>query len=145
MVLQQVPTLESMDEVVLEEIVEYLKLMIHNEHIDIIKEGEPITSTTFIMEGVVWTFRNQSISNNGNSVSTHHDHSLKGRERLDKGKFFGEELFAEWATDLKSLEEVPTWTKTVKSRLKVEAFVLTAKDLKIVVDKFKQHFQKPAP
>ncbi|KAL5539292.1 hypothetical protein UlMin_046150 [Ulmus minor] len=144
-ILKKVPTLESMNEEVLEEIIEYLKPMIHNEHIDIIKEGEPITSTTFIMEGVVWTFRNQSISNNGNSLSTHHDHSLKGRERLDKGNFFGEELFEEWATGLKSLEEVPTWTKTVKSRLKVEAFVLTAKDLKIVVDKFKQHFQKPAP
>ncbi|KAL5547256.1 hypothetical protein UlMin_006943, partial [Ulmus minor] len=141
-ILRKVKTLESMDKIVLEEIIEYLKPMIHNEHIDIIKEGEPITSTTFIMEGVVWTYRNQSISNDGNSLSPYHVHSSNGRERLGKGKFFGEELFDEWATGLKSLEEVPTWTKTVKSRLKVEAFVLTAKDLKIVVEKFPTHFKE---
>ena len=58
-----------------------------------------------------------------------------GPQCIEKGEFYGEELL-EWGfngSPSPKLSDFPISTKTVKTFTKVEAFALTANDLKILV------------
>lgn len=57
------------------------------------------------------------------------------------GDFFGDELI-NWALYSSAPSAFPTSTRTVQALTDVEAFALTANDLKIVVSQFWWHFSK---
>ncbi|KAL6270121.1 hypothetical protein ACE6H2_027032 [Prunus campanulata] len=62
---------------------------------------------------------------------------------LAKGDFYGEELLT-WASTFSPLPDLPISTRFVKSLTKVEAFALTANDLKIIASRFWRHFSTDA-
>lgn len=102
--------------------------MSYTEGNDIFREGEPLTKTIFITQGIVLSYRTS------NQVST----SIKS---LGKGDICGEELL-DWAATFSPLSNLPISTSNVKSLTNVEAFVLTANDLKNVVSKFWIYFSQ---
>jgi hypothetical protein len=79
-----------------------------------------------ITQGSVCCFKP---SNGENSKGINSD-----TEYIEKGNLYGEELL-EWGFNCSPSHEksVPTSNKTVKTHSKVEAFALTAKDLKLLV------------
>lgn len=62
-----------------------------------------------------------------------------GTKPLRKGDFYGEELF-DWAPG--SFTELPVSSKHVKTRVKVDAFLLTAHDLDSVVSKYRLQWKE---
>ncbi|KAM1054879.1 hypothetical protein ACFX2J_002164 [Malus domestica] len=62
-----------------------------------------------------------------------------GQNPLRKGDVYGEELL-DWAPG--SFTELPVSSKHAKCQIKVEAFVLTANDLDIVVSKYRLQWKK---
>jgi cyclic nucleotide gated channel len=120
-----VECLKNEKEYLLQLICEFLKPMYYNEDSNIIQEGEPMNAMLFITQGSVWCFK----SSNGEDG--------EGPQCIEKGEFYGEELL-EWGFKFEgSASPKPSYfpisTKTVKTFTKVEAFVLTANDLKILV------------
>nr|XP_011465661.1 PREDICTED: cyclic nucleotide-gated ion channel 1-like [Fragaria vesca subsp. vesca] len=105
-----------------------LKPVSYTEGNDIFREGEPLTKTIFITQGIVLSYRTS------NQVST----SIKS---LGKGDICGEELL-DWAATFSSFSNLPISTSNVKSLTNVEAFVLIANDLKNVISKFWIYFSQ---
>jgi cyclic nucleotide gated channel len=102
-----------------ERICEYLKPKYYNENKYILREGVPLTEMVFITKGSVYCFK----SSNGHGSD----------QPIDKFELYGEELVQSWLNHYPSHKELPTSTKTVKTHSKVEAFVLTASNLKHLV------------
>ncbi|KAC2610345.1 hypothetical protein FH972_027183 [Carpinus fangiana] len=113
------------DQNLLEPICESLKPKYYNEDSYILQEGEPLMML-FITQGSVCCFKT---SRGDNSMGTDSD-----TQYIEKGEIWGEELL-EWGFNRSSAHKksVPISTKTVKTTSKVEAFALTAKDLKNLV------------
>ncbi|KAM2753262.1 hypothetical protein EV2_002204 [Malus domestica] len=86
----------------------------------------------FIIEGTVWTYAS-SDSQAGRAISS------MATKPLRKGDVYGEELL-DWAPG--SFTELPVSSKHAKCQIKVEAFVLTANDLDIVVSKYRLQWKK---
>ncbi|TQE04650.1 hypothetical protein C1H46_009733 [Malus baccata] len=80
----------------------------------------------FIIKGTMWTYASSSDSPAGQRISS------MAIKRLGKGHFYGEELL-DWASNC--FTEVPVSSKHVKTRTKVEAFVLMSQDLETVVSR----------
>jgi cyclic nucleotide gated channel len=115
--------LKNEKEYLLQLICEFLKPLYYNEDNYIIREGEPLNAMLFITQGSVWCFK----TSNGEDG--------EGPQCIEKGEFYGEELL-EWGfngSPSPKLSDFPISTKTVKTFTKVEAFALTANDLKILV------------
>jgi hypothetical protein len=112
------PSLENQgDQNLLERICDSLEPKDYNEGIYIFREGEPLMML-FITQGSVCCFKT--------STGTDSD-----AEYIEKGQFWGKELL-EWGFNRSSSHKksAPISTKTVKTHSKVEAFSLTANDLK---------------
>jgi hypothetical protein len=110
------------DQNLLERICESLKPKYYNEDIYILQMGEPLMML-FITQGSVCCFKT---SNGENSMGMDSD-----AQYIEKGEIWGEELL-EWGFNRSSAHKkwVPISTKIVKTTSKVEAFALTANDLK---------------
>lgn len=121
----KVSILQNTDEKFLDAIFGYLKPMLYIERNFIVREGEPLDEMIFIIHGKLWIYSN---SNMGGETSG-------SSQSLGKGDFFGEDLL-KWVLKDPLLSTVPISTKTVSTHTKVEAFVLSANDLKNVVSKF---------
>ncbi|XP_021830089.1 cyclic nucleotide-gated ion channel 1-like [Prunus avium] len=131
--MKKVPMLRVMDDQVLKEIFDYLKPVSYTEDNHIIVEGEPLVKMLFITQGILLTYT----TNNGAGKSSGGSSTTKC---LGKGDFYGEELLT-WASTFSPLSDLPISTRFVKSLTKVEAFALTANDLKIIASKFQWHFK----
>ena len=111
-------------------ICESLKPLNYNEKSYIIREGETLDAMLFITQGSVWCFK----ANNGENG----EGTSSSPQCIDKGDFYGEQLL-EWGrfngSPSPKLSELPISTKTVKTLTKVEAFALTASDLKNIVSR----------
>ena len=104
---------------------EYLKPATYIENSFVFRTGDPLDCMLFIIEGTMWTYTS-SDSHAGQGISS------MAIKLLREGDFYGEELL-NWASNC--FTEVPVSSKHVKSRTKVEAFVLMAKDLATVVSR----------
>lgn len=124
----KVSMFQNMDEKFLDAVFGFLKPMLYIDHNFIVREGEPLDEMIFIVQGKLWIY---SKSSKDDETSC----SWPGTQSLQKGDFFGEELL-NWVLQDPFLSTVPISTKTVTAHTKVEAFVLSANDLKIVVSKF---------
>ncbi|KAD0176508.1 hypothetical protein FH972_027276 [Carpinus fangiana] len=110
------------DQNLLEQICESLKPKYYNEDIYILQVGEPLMML-FFTQGSVCCFKT---SNGENRMGMDSD-----AQYIEKYEIWGEELL-EWGFNCSSAHKklVPISTKIVKTTSKVEAFALTANDLK---------------
>ncbi|CAN6569628.1 unnamed protein product [Malus baccata var. baccata] len=129
---EEVKMIQGMDDKVLTLMCDYLKPVTYIENSNIFRMGDPLDCVLIIMEGTVWTYAS-SDSQAGRGISS------MGTKPLRKGDFYGEELF-DWAPG--SFTELPVSSKHVKTRIKVDAFLLTANDLDSVVSKHRLQWKK---
>ncbi|XP_050156358.1 cyclic nucleotide-gated ion channel 1-like [Malus sylvestris] len=122
--LRKVNKLKDMNQKVLTLICDYLKPVTYSENTFVFRMGDPLDCMLFIIKGTMWTYASSSDSHAGQGISSM---SIKS---LGKGNFYGEELL-DWASNC--FTEVPVSSKHVKTRTKVEAFVLMSQDLETVV------------
>ena len=109
-----------MDERLLDAICERLKPCLFTENTYIVREGDPVDEMLFIIRG-----RLESVTTDGGRSG------FFNRGFLKEADFCGEELLT-WALDPKSGSNLPSSTRTVKALMEVEAFALTADELKFV-------------
>ncbi|KAL3337749.1 hypothetical protein AABB24_030068 [Solanum stoloniferum] len=123
--LYRVPVFEKMDEQSLHLLCDRLKPARFTEMSYIIREGDPVEEMHFLMRGAV-----SSMTTNGGQTGFFNSVHLKA------GDFCGDELLA-WALDPhNSSSSLPISTRTVQAVTDIEAFALTADDLKFVVSQF---------
>ncbi|XP_060171768.1 probable cyclic nucleotide-gated ion channel 5 [Lycium barbarum] len=124
--VKRVPLFENMDERLLDAICERLKPCLYIENTYIVREGDPVDEMLFIIRG-----RLESVTTDGGRSG------FFNRGLLKEGDFCGEELLT-WALDPKSGSNLPSSTRTVKALTEVEAFALTADELKFVASQFRR-------
>ncbi|KAL2464411.1 putative cyclic nucleotide-gated ion channel 5 [Forsythia ovata] len=124
--VKRVPLFENMDERLLDAICERLKPCLYTENTYIVREGDPVDEMLFIIRG-----RLESVTTDGGRSG------FFNRSLLKEGDFCGEELLT-WALDPKSGSNLPSSTRTVKALTEVEAFALTADELKFVASQFRR-------
>ncbi|XP_050885322.1 probable cyclic nucleotide-gated ion channel 5 [Lathyrus oleraceus] len=124
--VRRVPLFESMDERLLDAICERLKPCLFTESTYIVREGDPVDEMLFIIRG-----RLESVTTDGGRSG------FFNRSFLKEADFCGEELLT-WALDPKSGSNLPSSTRTVRALMEVEAFALTAEELKFVASQFRR-------
>ncbi|KAL7093300.1 hypothetical protein ACP275_11G032700 [Erythranthe tilingii] len=124
--VKRVPLFENMDERLLDAICERLKPCLYTENTYIVREGDPVDEMIFLIRG-----RLESVTTDGGRSG------FFNRSLLKEGDFCGEELLT-WALDPKSGSNLPSSTRTVKALTEVEAFALTADELKFVASQFRR-------
>ncbi|KAF8028997.1 hypothetical protein BT93_E1619 [Corymbia citriodora subsp. variegata] len=128
--LMRVPMFEKMDEQLLDAMCDRLKPVLYTEKSSIVREGDPVDEMLFIIRGKLVT-----MTTNGGRTGFFNSVYLKA------GDFCGEELLT-WALDPNSSSNLPTSTRTVEAITEVEAFALTAYDLKSVPSQFRRLYSK---
>ncbi|KAG9447572.1 hypothetical protein H6P81_013700 [Aristolochia fimbriata] len=124
--VRRVPLFDNMDERLLDAICERLKPSLYTEHTYIVREGDPVDEMLFIIRG-----RLESVTTDGGRSG------FFNRGLLKEADFCGEELLT-WALDPKSGSSLPSSTRTVRALSEVEAFALTAEELKFVASQFRR-------
>ncbi|KAF5200056.1 Cyclic nucleotide-gated ion channel protein [Thalictrum thalictroides] len=114
MMILQVPLFDQMDERMLDAICERLQPALYTQGTCLVREGDPVNEMLFIIRGHL-----DSYTTNGPE------------------EFCGEELLT-WALDPRPNIILPSSTHTVEAINEVEAFVLTADDLKFVASQFRR-------
>ncbi|KAG4914108.1 hypothetical protein GLYMA_19G255300v4 [Glycine max] len=128
--VKKVPMFEKMDEQLLDAMCDRLKPVLYTEKSYIVREEDPVDEMLFIMRGKVST-----MTTNGGRTGFFNSMFLKA------GDFCGEELLT-WALDPNSSSNLPISTRTVETISEVEAFALTADDLKFVASQFRRLHSK---
>ncbi|KAI5055853.1 hypothetical protein GOP47_0029374 [Adiantum capillus-veneris] len=126
----QVPLFREMDERLLDAICERLKPVLCTKHTVIMREGDPVSEMFFIIRGIL-----DSQTTNGGRTG------FFNQIKLGPGHFCGEELLT-WVLNPKPSINLPTSTRTVLAEGEVEAFALTAEDLKFVAKQFRRLHSK---
>ncbi|XP_059629085.1 cyclic nucleotide-gated ion channel 1 [Cornus florida] len=128
--LMRVPMFEKMDEQLLDAMCDRLKPVLYTEDSFIVREGDPVDEMLFVMRGKLST-----ITTNGGRTGFFNSVCLQA------GDFCGEELLT-WALDPHTSSNLPISTRTVQALIEVEAFALTADDLKFVASQFRRLHSK---
>nr|XP_004298177.2 PREDICTED: cyclic nucleotide-gated ion channel 1-like [Fragaria vesca subsp. vesca] len=129
--LQKVPMFKYMKIRVLKAIAKHLELVTYTKNCHIIREGEALWNVFFITQGTALSYKTR---NNANVGGTKSDSSI-----IKKDDFFGDELL-DWAFVFASISDLPVSPKTVISQTRVEAYAISAINLRRVVSKFRLHF-----
>ncbi|KAK9126667.1 hypothetical protein Scep_015513 [Stephania cephalantha] len=124
--VRRVPLFDQMDELMLDAICERLKPALCTEGTCLAREGDPVNEMLFIIRGHL-----DSYTTNGGRTGFFDLCSI------GPGDFCGEELLT-WALDPRSNIILPLSTRTVKAMCEVEAFALTAEDMKFVASQFRR-------
>ena len=122
----QVPFCDQMDDSLLDAMCERLKPALCTEGTVILREGDPVNEMFFVIRGQL-----ESMTHNGGQSGQFNYAVLK------VGDFCGDELLT-WALDPKPQNHLPVSTHTVKALKEVEAFSLSADDLKFVASQFRK-------
>ncbi|XP_049405985.1 cyclic nucleotide-gated ion channel 1-like [Solanum stenotomum] len=129
--LKRVPIFEKMDKQLLDALCDRLKPALFTDKSFIIREGDPVEEIHFLMRGTLLTMTTNG-GRTGFFTSVH----------LKAGDFCGDELLT-WALDPHtSSSSLPISTRTVQAVTDIEAFALTADDLKFVASKFRRLHSK---
>ncbi|KAM5584169.1 hypothetical protein ABKV19_003836 [Rosa sericea] len=134
--VQQVPLFNQMDDTTLDAICERLKPALWTKTTFLVREGDPVIQMHFISRGQL----DSSVMKNSHQIGTATKvtcSNLNSR-RIGAGDFCGEELLT-WALNQRPKVVLPSSARTVKAISEVEAFTLSAEDLKFVVSKFRRH------
>ncbi|CAN4097391.1 unnamed protein product [Withania somnifera] len=122
---------EKMDEQLLDGLCDRLKPALFTEKSFIIREGDPVEEMLFLMRGTLLT-----MTTNGGKTGFFNSVNLKA------GDFCGDELLT-WALHPHpSSSSLPISTRTVQAVTDIEAFALTADDLKFVASQFRRLHSK---
>ncbi|KAH6789666.1 cyclic nucleotide gated channel 8 [Perilla frutescens var. frutescens] len=124
--VRRVPLFANMDDRLLDAICERLKPSLYTEYTYVLREGDPVDEMLFIIRG-----RLDSVTTDGGRSG------FFNRGTLKEGDFCGEELLT-WALDPKAASNFPPSTRTVKALTEVEAFALTADELKFITSQFRR-------
>ncbi|XP_052290335.1 uncharacterized protein LOC102627720 isoform X9 [Citrus sinensis] len=119
--LKKVHEFRMLKEETLDALCDCVKPTFFTEHAHIIREGDPIDELIFVMQGNLWTYSFNDLTNG----------STRKRDHLEDSDFYGAEL-VDWALRDCSLFEFSKSTKTIEALTNIEAFTLMADDLKIV-------------
>ncbi|KAL8167841.1 hypothetical protein V2J09_009340 [Rumex salicifolius] len=122
--VRRVPFFSQMDGQLLDAICERLRSSLSTQGTFIVREDDPVTEMLFIIRGKL-----ESSTTNGGRTG------FFNSIMLGPGDFCGEELLA-WALLPKSA--LPSSTRTVRALVEVEAFALSAEDLKFVANQFRR-------
>ncbi|MCO5556974.1 hypothetical protein L7F22_010529 [Adiantum nelumboides] len=125
-----VPLFASMDDRLLDAICEHLQPTLFTSGTTVVQEGDPVNEMLFIIRGHL-----QSETTNGGRTG------FLNIGKLNPGDFCGDELLT-WALDPKSGGNLPSSTRSVTAKSEVEAFALTAEDLKFVASQFRRLHSK---
>ncbi|KAK9153958.1 hypothetical protein Sjap_001438 [Stephania japonica] len=128
--VRRVPLFDQMDELMLDAICERLKPALCTQGTCLAREGDPVNEMLFIIRGHL-----DSNTTNGGRTGFFDLCSI------GPGDFCGEELLT-WALDPRSNIILPLSTRTVKAMCEVEAFALTAEDMKFVASQFRRLHSK---
>ncbi|KAF8039843.1 hypothetical protein BT93_B2150 [Corymbia citriodora subsp. variegata] len=128
--VRRVPLFDQMDERMLDAICERLKPALCTEGTFLVREGDPVNEMLFIIRGHL-----DSYTTNGGRTG------FFNSCRIGPGEFCGEELLT-WTLDPRLSVILPSSTRTVKSISEVEAFALSAEDLKFVASQFRRLHSK---
>ncbi|GLU02505.1 hypothetical protein SLE2022_197540 [Rubroshorea leprosula] len=128
--VRRVPLFDQMDERMLDAICERLKPALSTEGTFLVREGDPVNEMLFIIRGHL-----DSYTTNGGRTG------FFNSCRIGPGDFCGEELLT-WALDPRPSVILPSSTRTVKAISEVEAFALSAEDLKFVASQFRRLHSK---
>lgn len=126
----QVPLFQQMDERLLDAICERLKPVLCTKDTVVMSEGDPVNEMLFIIRGVL-----DSVTTNGGRTG------FFNQSKLGSGYFCGEELLT-WVLNPKPSVNLPSSTRTIQAVDEVEAFSLTAEDLKFVASQFRRLHSK---
>ncbi|KAK9913515.1 hypothetical protein M0R45_037328 [Rubus argutus] len=128
--LKKVPMLQTMEVKLLKAICEHLETVDYAEDSCIFREGDRLNRMIFITHGTVQTYKTNG---KGGKI---------GSKFLEKGDFYGADELLDWASKFSSFDDLPTSMRMVKPVTKVEAFQLSADNLKSVTIKYWWHFTK---
>ncbi|KAD5961808.1 hypothetical protein E3N88_13281 [Mikania micrantha] len=127
---ERVPLFDQMDERTVDAMCDRLKPVICTSRTCLLREGDPTSEMFFIMHGHLDSYT----TNGGRS-------GFWNQCQIGPGDFCGEELLT-WALDPRSTNLLPLSTRTVTSVADVEAFALSAEDLKFVATQFRKLHNK---
>ncbi|BBN07496.1 cyclic nucleotide gated channel, plant [Marchantia polymorpha subsp. ruderalis] len=128
--LKRVELFNQMDERLLDAICEVLQPALHTEGSYLVQEGDPVVEMTFIIRGHL-----DSMTTNGGRTG------FLSRYSLGPGDFCGEQLLT-WALESQHEKTLPSSTRTIMALGVVEAFSLSAKDLRFVAGQFRMLHSK---
>ncbi|XP_047324763.1 probable cyclic nucleotide-gated ion channel 5 [Impatiens glandulifera] len=124
--VKRVPLFANMDDQLLDAVCERLKPTLYTNNTYAVREGDPVDEMLFIIRG-----RLESVTTDGGRSG------FFNRGFLKENDFCGEELLT-WALDPKSASNLPPSTRTVKALSEVEAFALSADELKFITTQFRR-------
>ncbi|CAM8976851.1 unnamed protein product [Rhodiola kirilowii] len=128
--VRRVPLFDQMDDRMLDAICDRLKPELCTPNTYIVREGDPVNAMLFIIRG-----RLDSWTTNGGQIG------FFNCCWIGPSDFCGEELLT-WALDPSTGMSLPLSTRTVKAITEVEAFALSAEDLKFVATQFRRLHSK---
>ncbi|KAL5998616.1 putative cyclic nucleotide-gated ion channel 15 [Asimina triloba] len=128
--VRRVPLFDQMDERMLDAICERLKPALCTQGTCLVREGDPVNEMLFIIRGHL-----DSFTTNGGRTG------FFNTCLIGPGDFCGEELLT-WALDPRPSVILPSSTRTVRAISEVEAFALSADDLKFVASQFRRLHSK---
>ncbi|RZC91107.1 hypothetical protein C5167_028939 [Papaver somniferum] len=128
--VRRVPLFDQMDERMLDAICERLKPGLCTQGTCLLREGDPVNEMLFVIRGHL-----DSYTTNGGRTGFFNSCSI------GSGDFCGEELLT-WVLDPRPSVILPSSTRTVKAIGEVEAFALSAEDLKFVASQFRRLHSK---
>ncbi|XP_051113274.1 protein CNGC15b [Andrographis paniculata] len=128
--VRRVPLFDQMDERMLDAICERLKPALCTPKTCLVREGDPVDEMLFVIRGNL-----DSYTTNGGRTG------FFNSCRIGSGDFCGEELLT-WALDPRPSVVLPSSTRTVRAISEVEAFALSAEDLKFVAGQFRRLHSK---
>ena len=114
-----------MDAKLRDAICERLRPVLCTKFTVIMREGDPVNEMLFVVRGSL-----KSSSTDGGRAGYYN------QIKVGPGEFCGEELVS-WALDPKQSLNLPTSNRTIEAEGEVEAFALTAEDLKFVAKQFR--------
>ncbi|GAB2285115.1 hypothetical protein Dimus_019569 [Dionaea muscipula] len=124
--VRQVPLFAQLDELTLDAICEKLRSVLYTKGTYFAREGDPVNVICFIIRGQL-----DSCTTGGGR------NGFFNSSRIGEGGFCGEELLT-WALDPRAdHDSLPSSTRTIKAVSDVEAFCITAEDLKFVSLQFR--------
>lgn len=135
------PILDEMNERVLKAICRHLEPVIYPRNSYIIHVGEQLWNVIFITQGTVLSYTTRKSINVGARTRIG---SSSGRECLEKGDFYGEELVT-WAFNFGSFSDLLVSSRTVMCKTKVEAFTISANELATIVSEFQISISRKLP
>ncbi|KAL6123070.1 hypothetical protein ACLB2K_075593 [Fragaria x ananassa] len=130
--LRKVTMLSKVDGRVLKMMCDYLKPVKYQEDTMVFQMGVPFDRMVFITDGSMWTYTDHQTSHSGKATSGGLVISSSMEAHfLEKGDAYGHMLLQ--LASSSSFKALPISVANVKCQSKVEAFVLTANDLRNIV------------